>query len=65
MISIDLLRIGNTFGLGMANHLWQPTLFAAAVWVITIFLKKNRARIRYWIWFSVSIKLLIPWQSHR
>jgi tetratricopeptide (TPR) repeat protein/beta-lactamase regulating signal transducer with metallopeptidase domain len=56
----DLLSTGNFFWLGMANHLWQSTLFAAAAWVITIFLKKNRARIRYWIWFAVSIKFLIP-----
>jgi len=60
MINTDLLSIGNTLWLGMANHIWQSTLFAAAAWLITIFLKKNRARIRYWIWFSVSIKFLIP-----
>jgi len=60
MINTDLLSIGNTLWLGMANHIWQSTLFAAAAWLITIFLKNNRARIRYWIWFSVSIKFLIP-----
>ena len=60
MINADLLSIDNTLGLGIANHLWQSTLFAAAAWLITIFLKKNRARVRYWIWFSVSIKFLVP-----
>ena len=60
MINPDLLSIGNAFWPGLANHLWQSTLFAGAAWLITIFLKKNRARIRYWIWFSVSIKFLIP-----
>ena len=60
MITTDLLSIGNTFWSGMANHLWQSTLFAVAAWLITLFMKKNRARIRYWIWFTVSIKFLIP-----
>jgi hypothetical protein len=36
----------------------QP--FCYSCMVITLSLKKNRARIRYWVWFSVSIKLLIP-----
>ena len=60
MINPDLFSIGNVFWMGLANHLWQSTLFAGAAWLLTIFLKKNRARIRYWIWFSVSIKFLIP-----
>jgi tetratricopeptide (TPR) repeat protein/beta-lactamase regulating signal transducer with metallopeptidase domain len=60
MINIDLLSAGNTLWPGMANHLWQTTLFAAAAWLITLVMRKNRARIRYWIWFAVSIKFLIP-----
>ena len=52
--------MGHNFWPGLANHLWQSTLFAAAAWLITLFLKKNRARIRYWIWFTVTIKFLIP-----
>ncbi|MBN1907145.1 MAG: tetratricopeptide repeat protein [Deltaproteobacteria bacterium] len=56
----DLFSIGNTFWMGLANHLWQSTLFAIGAWLIILFLKKNRARIRYWVWFSVSIKLLVP-----
>jgi tetratricopeptide (TPR) repeat protein/beta-lactamase regulating signal transducer with metallopeptidase domain len=57
---IDLFTFGNTFWIGLANHLWQSTLFAIVAWLIIMFLKKNRARIRYWVWFSVSIKFLIP-----
>jgi tetratricopeptide (TPR) repeat protein/beta-lactamase regulating signal transducer with metallopeptidase domain len=60
MFITDLFFIGNTFWMGIANHLWQSTMFAVAAWIITLFLKKNRARIRYWLWFSVSIKFLIP-----
>jgi tetratricopeptide (TPR) repeat protein/beta-lactamase regulating signal transducer with metallopeptidase domain len=56
----DLFSIGNNFWIGLANHLWQSTLFAIGAWLIILFLKKNRARIRYWVWFSVSIKFLIP-----
>ncbi len=60
MFITDLFSIGNTFWTGLANHLWQSTLFAIVAWLITLFLKKNRARIRYWVWFSISIKFLIP-----
>src|ERR1041384_3715005 len=42
------------------NHLWQSTLCAAAVWLLTLALRKNRAAIRYWLWFAASLKFLIP-----
>src|SRR5580704_7833836 len=44
----------------LANHLWQSTLFAAAVWLLTLALKKNRAAVRYWLWLAASVKFLIP-----
>jgi bla regulator protein blaR1 len=44
----------------LANHIWQSTLFAIAAWLLTLALRKNRASVRYWIWFSASIKFLIP-----
>jgi uncharacterized protein (TIGR03435 family) len=44
----------------MINHLWQSTLFAVVAWLLTLALKKNRASIRYWIWFAASVKFLIP-----
>ncbi|MGC3979964.1 MAG: M56 family metallopeptidase [Steroidobacteraceae bacterium] len=44
----------------LANHLWQSTLFAGAVWVLTLILRKNSARIRYSLWLAASIKFLIP-----
>lgn len=44
----------------LANHLWQSTLFAVAAWLLTLALRKNRASVRYWIWFSASLKFLIP-----
>jgi bla regulator protein blaR1 len=44
----------------LANHVWQSTLFAAMAWLLTLALEHNRAAVRYWLWFSASIKFLIP-----
>ena len=45
----------------MANHLWQSTLFAAgAALVVVLALRRNEARIRYWVWFAASLKFLVP-----
>src|ERR1051325_3782156 len=42
------------------NHLWQSTLCAAVVWLLTLAVRKNRAAVRYWLWFAASLKFLIP-----
>ena len=42
------------------NHVWQSTLFAAAVSVLTLVLRRNQARIRYWLWVAASLKFLLP-----
>jgi bla regulator protein blaR1 len=44
----------------LANHLWQSTLFAVAAGLLTLTMRKNQARIRYWIWLAASLKFLIP-----
>ena len=44
----------------LANHLWQSTLFAAAAGLLTFVFRKNRAQIRYGLWFSASVKFLVP-----
>ena len=44
----------------LANHLWQSTLFAVAVWLLTLMCRKNHASVRYWLWFSASVKFFIP-----
>lgn len=44
----------------LTNHLWQSTLFALAAGLLAVAFRKNRADIRYWIWFSASFKFLIP-----
>jgi len=43
-----------------ANHLWQSTLFAAVAGLLTLFLKRNRAHVRYWLWLMASVKFLLP-----
>ena len=44
----------------LTNHLWQSTLFAVAAALLTLVFRKNRAQVRYWLWFSASLKLLFP-----
>ena len=47
-------------GAGVANHLWQSTVFAAVVWGVTLLLRKNAARVRYGLWVAASVKFLVP-----
>ena len=42
------------------NHLWQSTVFAAVVAVVGVASRRNRAQVRYWLWFAASVKFLIP-----
>jgi uncharacterized protein (TIGR03435 family) len=44
----------------LANHIWQSTLFALAVWLLTLTVRKNRAAVRYWLWLAASAKFPIP-----
>lgn len=44
----------------VANHLWQSTVFTAAVGLLALAFRKNRAHVRYWLWLSASVKFLIP-----
>ncbi len=44
----------------LADHLWQSTLFVGAAWVLILALRKNQAQVRYWVWFTASVKFLIP-----
>src|SRR5688572_22459471 len=45
------------------NHLWQSTLFAAAVTLLALAFRCNRARLRYGLWFAASIKFLVPFAA--
>ena len=44
----------------LINHLWQSTLFAGAAGLLGLAFRRNRARVRYWLWFSASLKFLVP-----
>jgi uncharacterized protein (TIGR03435 family) len=44
----------------VGDHLWQSTLFAAAVGILTLAMKANQARVRYWLWLAASLKFLVP-----
>jgi uncharacterized protein (TIGR03435 family) len=43
-----------------ANHLWQSTLVTGVAALLKLLLRKNEARVRFWIWFIAAIKFLIP-----
>lgn len=42
------------------SHLWQSTLFALGVYLLTLALRHNRAQTRYALWLAASIKFIIP-----
>jgi len=44
----------------LANHLWQSTVFALAVGLLTLMCRKNHASVRYWLWFTASVKFFVP-----
>lgn len=44
----------------LGNHLWQSTLFCVTAGLLTLTLRKNRARARYGLWLAASLKFLIP-----
>jgi len=44
----------------LANHVWQSTVFAFVVALLTLALKNNRAEIRFWLVLTASLKFLIP-----
>jgi uncharacterized protein (TIGR03435 family) len=44
----------------VGNHLWQSTLFAVVAGLLTLVLRKNHARARYWLWLAASLKFLVP-----
>jgi bla regulator protein blaR1 len=44
----------------IANHLWQSTVFAAALGLVAFQFRRNRAHVRYWVWWTASLKFLVP-----
>src|SRR5262245_3726472 len=44
----------------LANHLWQSTLVVFVAALLALLLRKNAARVRYYLWFTAALKFLIP-----
>jgi uncharacterized protein (TIGR03435 family) len=44
----------------LANHLWQSTVVTGIAWLLSLSLRQNHARLRYWVWMIASVKYLIP-----
>jgi bla regulator protein blaR1 len=47
----------------LIDHLWQSTLFCAAVWSITLALRANGAATRHALWMLASLKFLVPFSA--
>ena len=62
MIPTNLSAAWNDIAPALGNHLWQSTLFAGAAGLLTLFLRKNRARARYGLWLAASVKF--SFRSH-
>jgi len=45
------------------NHLWQSTLFAGVIAILTLAFRHNRARLCYGLWFAASVKFLVPFAA--
>jgi beta-lactamase regulating signal transducer with metallopeptidase domain len=48
---------------GLLDHLWQSTLFAGGAWLMTLWLRRNPARLRFRLWFAASVKFLMPFAA--
>lgn len=44
----------------LANHLWQSTLCAALVGLLTLLLRGERAHVRHSLWLIAAVKFLVP-----
>ena len=42
------------------NHLWQSTLVAGVVALLTLLFRNNGAHVRFALWYAASLKFLIP-----
>jgi uncharacterized protein (TIGR03435 family) len=60
MISNHLSVTWTALAPALGNHLWQSTLFAITAGLLTLMLRKNHARVRYWLWLAASARFLIP-----
>lgn len=45
---------------GLCNHLVQSTVCVGVVCLLSLALRNNAARVRFWLWFAASMKFLLP-----
>ncbi|HVF15801.1 MAG TPA: M56 family metallopeptidase [Steroidobacteraceae bacterium] len=43
--------------------MWQSTWFVFAAWLLALLVRKDAARIRYWIWCAASLKFVVPFSA--
>ncbi len=63
MMTGSLWSLWTSAAPAIGRHLWQSTLFAIAAAMLTVFLRRNQARARYWLWLAASLKFLVPFSS--
>jgi bla regulator protein BlaR1 len=56
----SLLHWNEQWTAALVNHLWQSTIVTALALLLTLALKNNQARVRYWVWLAASAKFLLP-----
>jgi beta-lactamase regulating signal transducer with metallopeptidase domain len=44
----------------VALHIWQSTLVLIVAWMLALTCRRNAAAVRYTLWFTASLKFLIP-----
>jgi uncharacterized protein (TIGR03435 family) len=44
----------------LGDHLWQSTLVAIVIGMLTLVLRQNHAEVRYRLWLAASLKFLVP-----
>jgi beta-lactamase regulating signal transducer with metallopeptidase domain len=47
----------------LLDHLWQSTLFAAAIAMLALLVRRQAARLRFALWLAASLKFLIPFSA--
>ena len=60
MILKLIQKLAAQFAPEIANHLWQSTLFAAVIALLTLAFRRAQARVRFALWLAASIKFFIP-----
>jgi beta-lactamase regulating signal transducer with metallopeptidase domain len=44
----------------LLDHVWQSTVFAGGIALLTLLFRRNGAAIRFWLWFAASLKFVLP-----